>query len=360
MIIALDKKMNNKHFCNANTEIIPKNKTSTISIISTNNSKTNTNEFLKKIETPLDFIKQKKKFKMHDLFDKKGIKDFLASKEAAMEEIHLEDEIIEQKTKDNKKVINNIVSSNDSKNDTYIKDKNYKKTKFKKDDVNSKMNNNGNKKYINTEVKKNKTQKFKNKNKEEINNIKEESENNNDINSNSDNNILIIEKKTSDSQDSQDSNFLYRFIIKNANDSEDLFQKKLEKVIKKVETHKKKHKKEKSIYKSVTNKKKKSFIPDKKELTDITRYNSDKIIKKKDNHFIFSEKAKNLMINDNDIELSSIEHNYNIKNISPKEHSIKNNIKLIGKKENVFFGEEEREFINDNKDSIISIIEELE
>ena len=59
------------------------------------------------------------------------------------------------------------------------------------------------------------------------------------------------------------------------------------------------------------------------------------------------------MINDSDIELSSIGHNYNIKNLSPKEHSINS------KKENVFFGEEEKEFINDKKDTIISIIDEL-
>ena len=67
------------------------NKSLTISKVSTQNSKTNTNnntkELLKKIETPLEFIKQKKQFKIHDLFDVNGTKVFLDSKETAMKEI---------------------------------------------------------------------------------------------------------------------------------------------------------------------------------------------------------------------------------------------------------------------------------
>ena len=38
-----------------------------------------------------------------------------------------------------------------------------------------------------------------------------------------------------------------------------------------------------------------------------------KILKKNDNLFIFSEKAKNLMTKDSDIELSSIDDHNNIK-----------------------------------------------
>ena len=323
MNISSDKKMNknDNSFFITNTQI-PQNKTSTLSIVSTNNTKSNTNEYLKKIETPLDFIKRKKQFKIHDLFDVKGTNDFLASKDAAMEVIHLEDEIIEQNKKENKNEINTITSQIDSKNDVYIKEKNHKKSKYKKDDCKPKINNNCNKKYINTEVKKKKTPKFKNKNKEKKNN-NEKCDNNSDDQNNSDNNILIIEKRTSESHD---SNF-YRFIIDNANDSDDQFQKKLEKVIKKVETQKKKQEKENAIYKSATNKNKKSYIPQKKEVNDINeiaRYNSVKTIKKRnDNLFIFSEKAKNLMTNDNDIELSSIGHNYNIKKNNPNKKNIK-------------------------------------
>jgi hypothetical protein len=46
--------------------------------------------------SPLDFIKQKKKFIIHDSFDKRGAKNFLKSKEEAMMEIKLDDEIVEE------------------------------------------------------------------------------------------------------------------------------------------------------------------------------------------------------------------------------------------------------------------------
>ena len=60
----------------------------------------------------------------------------------------------------------------------------------------------------------------------------------------------------------------------------------------------------------------------------------------------------------NDIEVSSIGHNYN----KIEKTSNKNTIKTIDKKEknNIFFGEEEEKFIKGNKkDSIISILNEL-
>ena len=194
MIISADTNLNKKNsFFNIKTQIMPQNKTSTISKVSTNHSKINTNtkEILKKIETPLEFIKQKKHFKIHDLFDEKGTKEFLTLKEAAMEEIHLEDDILERKIKENRNVNNAITSSIDSKNGAYIKEISHKKTKFKKD-FNSLNNNNGNKEYINPEIKKNKTQQFKNLNKVKKNKINEECEKNNDNSSNSNNNIVII------------------------------------------------------------------------------------------------------------------------------------------------------------------------
>ena len=343
MIISSEKKMskNNSSFFNAITQI-PQNKTSTLSIIFTNNTKANTNEFLIKIETPLDFIKQRKQFIIDDIFDLKGTKEFLASKDVAMETIHLEDEIIDQKKIEN--TINTVISENDSKNNACIKEKNNKKAKY---NFSPKKDNNCNKKYINTELKNNK---------KKLNNNKEKkSENNNDNHNNRDNNILIIEKKASDSQD---SNF-YKFILENANDSDAQFQKKLKKVLNKVEKEKKKQKKESQISKSIRNKKRKSIISQKNEIDEIeqTRFNSANNIKKrKNNLFIFSEKAKYLMTKDSDIELSSIDNNNNnIKKLSPN----KNNIKIKDKNENILFGEKEKEFIDGKRDSIISILDEF-
>ena len=349
----MDKKTNKKKHSsfNVHSQQVQKNKTNITSTLnSTNNTKINSNTSSKKIETPLDFIKQKKKFKIHDLFDVKGTKDFLASKEDAMKEIQLEDEIINEKDTNNKKIINTICSTLDSKIGSCIKEKNSKKKKLKKDLFNSKITNNDNKNQANIEIKKTKK-------KNKI--IK--SENNSDNNSSSDNNILIIDKKTSGS----DSNLFYKFIIDNANESDDKFNEKLEKIIKKIQNTKKnknENEKEKEIYKSCTTKKKMSNITP-KEIEEVIRYHSVKGVKKINNIFVFSEKAKNLMTNDDDIELSSIDHNYNINKSPPKKLSKINNIKVINKKEknnNIIFGEEEKAFINGNKkDSIISILDEL-
>ena len=355
----MDKKTNKKKHSSFNvlSQQVQKNKTNIASTLnSTNNTKINSNTSSKKIETPLDFIKQKNKFKIHDLFDVKGTKDFLASKEDAMKEIQLEDEIINEKDTNNKKIINTICSTLDSKIGSCIKEKNSKKKKLKKDLFNSKITNNDNKNQANNEIKKTKK-------KDKI--IK--SENNSDNNSSSDNNILIIDKRTSGS----DSNLFYKFIIDNANESDDKFNEKLEKIKKKIKNKKKnknenENEKEKAIYKSCTTKKKLSNITPKKKITEIeevTRYHSVRGVKKMNNIFAFSEKAKNLMTNDDDIELSSIGHNCNIKKSSPKKLSKINNIKVINKKEknnNIIFGEEEKAFINGNKkDSIISILDEL-
>lgn len=64
---------------------------------------------------------------------------------------------------------------------------------------------------------------------------------------------------------------------------------RLEKIIKKAEKKNKKSK-EQSTFKFISS--------NKKSEKEIIRYNSAKVLKKNNNQFMFSEKAKNLMTND--------------------------------------------------------------
>jgi hypothetical protein len=69
-----------------------------------------------------DFIHQKKKFKINNCFDKKEAKKFLASKDMAMKEIKLDDEIIDIKISNNK--------SDDIKDESGKNKRNVKRNKF--------------------------------------------------------------------------------------------------------------------------------------------------------------------------------------------------------------------------------------
>ena len=69
-----------------------------------------------------DFIHQKKKFKINNCFDKKEAKKFLASKDMAMKEIKLDDEIIDIKISKNK--------SDDKKDESGKNKRNVKRNKF--------------------------------------------------------------------------------------------------------------------------------------------------------------------------------------------------------------------------------------
>ena len=63
MILTSEKKLKNKNtsYNNASIPTAPQQKVSNLSTISAiNNTKTNSNDISKKIETPIDFIKQKK------------------------------------------------------------------------------------------------------------------------------------------------------------------------------------------------------------------------------------------------------------------------------------------------------------
>ena len=130
----------------------------------------------------INFIKQKNKFKIHYLFDKENSKKFLDSKNEAMSEIYLNDELeLENKNKKEKKENN-------------MRNKYSCSTKLLKTQ------------YINEKT------------------------------SDTDNKIEIKTNKIDN--DSNDSNFIYKFILENANDSEEIFRKKLKKEMKRMDSKK--------------------------------------------------------------------------------------------------------------------------
>ena len=185
----------------------------------------------------LNFITQKNKFNIIDNYDEKNSKKFLESKSKAMSEINLNDELdIELNKKENKK-------------------KNKYNSSIKLQYINEKTSDTDNKiEYYST----NKIEKV---------------ENNN----------------------SNDSNHLYKFILENANETEENFLKKYKKQ-KEIFLIDFKNKSEKKIFKlsELKNVKKKSIYSGKKQ----SLFSGQ-------NPFIFSENAKKLMINQN-IEASSI------------------------------------------------------
>ena len=260
-------------------------------------------------------------------------------------EIKLEDEIINEKNKKNTKLKNTNLSSIELKKINYLgkKNKNNKKT-VTFSSIEDKKKNTEIKKL---NIKKYKESKYKKRNNSEGNvKYNEKNNSNNNSSNHKGNNILIIDELNNYSKE---SNFFYKFILDNANDADDVFQKKLDYLIKTIENKKKeKEKKEK---------KEKNLVKDKKKFNnednETPRSNSAKNIKKNRNIFIYSETAKNLLAKDN-MEISSIESSD--KN-TQKNSSMKNNIKI---EKDIFFGEKEREFINDtNKDSLVSVLNEF-
>ena len=313
----------------------------------------------KKIETPIEFIKHKKKFLIQDYFDSNGTNDFIASKELALKKIELNDEIlIEEKKK--KKKIKNILEINSDKNNKF-KEKNKNGSKRINDIViKNKKSRKRNTlscvyKHINIEEKKYNSRKKKSNSKKPIefnNHINGKCENN-ESNHNSNNNIMIIDNK---SIESKDTNYFYKFIIDNANESDEEFHKKFEKIIEKYERE---SKKKMPISKAFTSK---ELVGGK----ETAKYSSSKFCKTKakDNNFNYSEKIKDIMIKDDNIHLSSISNEYKVINTAKNINSNKNNNKLNRKKEKkdsiIIFNEKVKKFINDEKnDSIISVLNDL-
>ena len=285
----------------------------------------------------IQFISQKNKFSLENDFDMKGTKKFLASREIAMKKINLNDEINEKVKLDNKnlkmkKSVKTITRSISPKRSKKIFQKSHKELKF------------FNKKE--TSIKKSKNSKRKSK-KNRFTFIKCE-KSSSDLESNSDNckkgNISIFIK--------EDNDDIYKFIIENADEQDHIFEKKLNKELKKLEKQNKEKIKNKT-------KKRNTIVAGKK-----VSYKSS---------FKFSEINKNNMSNDN-LNLSSIGEdknyllspNYNRNNnkrifgsIQINDQKIKdriiNKIKFEEKSNNDINSSE----INSDKKSLINILSNL-
>jgi hypothetical protein len=312
----------------------------------------------------INFIKQKKRFFIENSFDNKGTIQFLASKEIAMRVIKLDDEIIDK----NKNITNkNLQKMNflDIDENTYYNLKNHRSSKAagRRTISPRKSRNNNNKIISQKEILKIDHKKTK-KSKKTRKSKKEENNKNslilNSKKNNSKENFIIFDKASNDSHSN-----IYKFFIDNANEPEENFHKKLQKELKKVENLKKNNNskpKRKSISRKDIEFKPKSL-------------NSVIFQKNKDTQsvFMFSEKNKNLMKND-DINISSIGEKNNID--SPKNNSISkkekrtygsiqfNNKQIkekIKKKITKDINNDEicKNVINSDKDSIISILSDL-
>ena len=315
-----------------------------------------------RIITLLDFIKNKKKFVFHNSFDINWTKDFLAQKEIALMTINLEDDIEEEKKEKKFKKYNTKLL--DSRNSSL----NGNKRKIDKVVVGKK--NNSEKKHNYHKIKSPSTKKIKKS--KYINNFHSNQTNN--INSNLKNNIKNNIKSNMNSeninngnrrlsifdhQDSGKSDYLYKFIIENANETDDNFHKKFEKAIKEVETQtqnqiKDKNDKKSYIHNCHTSKLKKNKENDKN--------NIESQEKKRGSIFIFSENSKKLMLKDSNILESSIIGENNVI-ISHEKDKIKNNIKKNGNNEkkdvNIKFDEKRGNIELSKFNSLQSILNEL-
>ena len=236
----------------------------------------NLNDSSKKILNLMDFIKQKNKFFIESSFDVNGTREFLASKEIAMRSIKLNDEINENNKDNTNKLGKNTLSPRKSRKSHKIKN-NQSETKLIKTKKSCKSK---------KSPKKRKDKSFEIESKENSSKNLESSNSNNDKENNS-----LYDKSNNDSLSN-----IYKFFIDNANDSEENFEKKLKKELKKVDNLK--------HYKN----RKKSLSKKDMEYKRPKRMNSVNLNKRKDikDSFLFSEINKNKMKND-DLELSSIE-----------------------------------------------------
>ena len=335
-----DKQKSNFFYRNS-TPILPKN------LSTTNNKQSLPIKSSKKSLNVIEFIKDKNKFCIKNLFDENGAEKFLKSKEIALMEIKLNDEIICVNNK--KKSLRLIKSSNTNENSINIINKSAnenrgeyclkkinKSSNLNIDDnslkfINKSGNEDGNEygakitiKSANLEEKNDKDDKYRispkirrgktinqNKKRKKVKKIrqnktdKKKSKNKN-IDNLYDNNMNIKAKdKKSNSHDSNSSHHLYKFIIDNANESEDIFNEKLEKEMKRFQTKRLNSKNynnnnnNNNYIKTSTNKKSTNGDKPKNLRQCMTNKGTRKSI------FNFSQNAKALM-ESNDFELSSI------------------------------------------------------
>jgi hypothetical protein len=309
-----------------NMQIIPQMKISNFSTSSKVNNPKDISHELPMMITPLDFIKQKKKFIIQDSFDKRGAQKFLKSKEVAMMEIKLDDEILDD-----------IKNKNNCNSNSYFFETNPDTNYYKNSDRVKQRKN-----TISPILSKRKSKFGKIKYSHFVKNI--------DDNKNSEKNInnfdnIFINNKNDD--DSKGSDFVYKFILDNANETEDNFQKKYEKIIKDAENKQKNKNLKNNIYQTTIVKNKRNS----------QKYKSVKSKRKRLSTFTFSEIAKNLMKNEGLKESSiSITSGNNIKLV--KRNSVVNSVKISGKNNDVFLEQKDIED-SKNEESIISILGNL-
>ena len=97
---------------------IPKNnqdKTSSYASTIVNNVKNISHEVHSKINSPIEFIRQTKKFVLLNSFDKNWTKHFLEQKEKALIEIELDDKILEENSEDKSEYMDNRKNNNKKK-----------------------------------------------------------------------------------------------------------------------------------------------------------------------------------------------------------------------------------------------------
>ena len=348
---------NNQRYCSFNNLTNLGNKFNKESPIKLQNKNKNLNI--------INFIKQKKRFFIENSFDNKGTREFLASKEIAMRVIKLDDEIID-KNKNKNKTNKNLQNMNfmDFDENTYNNLKNHRSSKAaagRRTISPRKSRNNNNKIISQKEILKIDHKKTK-KSKKPRKSKKEENNKNslilNSKKNSSKENCIIFDKASNDSHSN-----IYKFFIDNANEPEENFHKKLQKELKKVE----------NLKKNNNNKPKRKSISRKDIEFKPKSLNSFQKNKDTQSAFMFSEKNKNLMKND-DINISSIGEKNNIdspknNSISKKEKrtygSVQFNNKQIKEKikkkitKDINNDEIRKNVINSDKDSIISILSDL-
>jgi len=258
------------NFFNRNSNALSQQYLSTIATDTTGNKKEIIEKKSIKEFNIINFIKQKNKFYISNFFDEKEAKKFLESKEIALKRIVLNDEI--ENTNNNIDITNNYlqIQKTEIKNEKSLKQQNQKE---------------------------NSSSPIKKKNKIDKNKISNENKND-DKSSDSEINFNIIET-VNNCENSKDNSFIYKFIIDNADESEDNFRKKLKKEIKRVAT-----KKNNINNKNIDNSGKTQASNKKNDKNNIKADISEKSGARV-NPFKYSEINRNLMIG-NDIEVSSI------------------------------------------------------
>jgi hypothetical protein len=337
-----DKDKQKSNFFLKNTSPILPKKISTI-----NNKQSIPIKSSKKNLNVIEFIKDKNKFYIKNFFDEYGAEKFLKSKEIALMEIKLNDEIncvnnkknnfnlikkslkLRKSSNINENSINIInKSANENRGEYSIKinrssnlnidenslkftnksgneDGNENSIKITIKSANLEENNDKNDKYnISPEIRRGKTinQNKKKKKEKKIrqNKTEQKKSKNKKIDNLYNNNMNIkVKDKKSNSHDSNSSHHIYKFIIDNVNESEEKFNEKLEKEIKKFKTKRLNSKKYNNYAKTITNKK--SANEDKPK--NLRQSMTNKGIRR--SIFDFSQNAKALM-ESNDFEISSI------------------------------------------------------